>query len=64
MNIQFELFPTNTNPADYRFHLNIQPIHIIYDAVSYHFTHRNGQVIFKNFLQFFLVTITNVYTAK
>lgn len=35
LNIQFELFPTNTNLSDYRFYLNIQPIYIIYDAVSY-----------------------------
>jgi hypothetical protein len=35
MHIEFELFPINAIKSDYRFHLNIQPIIIIYDAVSY-----------------------------
>jgi hypothetical protein len=35
MHIEFELFPISTIKSDYRFHLNIQPIIIIYDAVSY-----------------------------
>jgi hypothetical protein len=34
MNIEFELFPINPNKSDYRFHLNLQPIEIIYDSVS------------------------------
>ncbi|CAF4096956.1 unnamed protein product, partial [Rotaria sp. Silwood2] len=35
MYIQFELFPINRKRSDYRFHLNIQPIRIIYDAETF-----------------------------
>ncbi|CAF3786248.1 unnamed protein product [Rotaria socialis] len=35
MNLQFELFPINKCKSDYRFHLNVQPISIIYDAVMF-----------------------------
>ncbi len=33
MHIEFELFPVDQK-SDYRFHLTIEPLKIIYDAVS------------------------------
>ncbi|CAF1487411.1 unnamed protein product [Rotaria sp. Silwood1] len=35
LHIQFELFPINIKRSDYRFHLNIQPIRIIYHAAMF-----------------------------
>jgi hypothetical protein len=35
LHFEFELFPINKRRSDYRFHFNLQPINIIYDAVSY-----------------------------